>query len=123
MNVQINVEHLKHIGIEMNDISKQLSKLLPRLDETERELKKQTEFGSCLRALDLIREDMDLERYHVNLLSQALMNIGSEYSRTEIKIEDAFEELRPESVRMDIGAIDLTKIYGRAKHLLYGGET
>ena len=123
MNVQVNVEHLKHISFDMHDISRELSKLLSELCEAERQLKKQTEFSSCLRALGSIRDDMALEKYNMNILSQTLMNIGSEYRRTETKIEDNFELQKPEYIWMDVGKVDITQLYERAAQLLYGGET
>ncbi len=123
MNVQVNVEHLKYIGFDMYDISRQLSQLSSELGEAERLLKKQTEFSSSLRALKSVRDDMELEKHHMNILSQTLVNVGSEYRRTERKIEDNFELQKPEYTWMDVGKVNLTKLYKRATQLLYGGET
>lgn len=122
MNVQVNVEYIRHISREMYSLSRQIGSLSSEIEDVERQLKRQTEFKGFLRALEKIRESISEEKYKLSILAQAADNIGSLYRRTEISIEDSFEPQRLKHGWTNTGNVDLSKLSSRVNTLLYGDE-
>lgn len=121
MNIQTRTDFIKYASRELYELSQQEAGLEDELADVERELRKQTEFETQLRALQKTREDMSGERYRLNVLAQALANIGNLYEKTENGIEDAFEVRRPAAAWMQVGLTSLSGFQAKVNHVLYGG--
>lgn len=122
MNVQANVEYIKNISQDIQDISRQIGRMSSELEDVQRELRKQTEFRAQIRELKKNRDRMEEERYKMSILAQALANIGNLYQKTETGIEESFESKRPKRGRLDTANMDLSGLYNKVNRLLYGGE-
>lgn len=122
MNIQVNTEHMRYVCREMYDISRQVSKLLPELESVEKELKKQRQFGSEIRALRDAEDEMSGEIYRLHVLAEALAGVGNRYRRTEETIEEQFEMHKPARIWLDTADRDLSGVRSRMERLLYGGE-
>jgi chromosome segregation ATPase len=106
---------------DIDKTAKQLKQLLSDVEDVERELKKQTEFKQQIRALRKNRDRMSEETYKLNVLSQALVNIRSLYSRTEADIADEFESHKTEYRWIRSERLNLSGLCDRVNQLLYGG--
>lgn len=122
MNVQVNMEYIRHISREMYDLSRQIGRLSSEIEDVERQLKKQADFREFLRALEKTKESMSEEKYKLNILAQTADNIGNLYRRTEMTIEDGFEPQRLKHGWTSTGTVDLSKLGSRVNSLLYGDE-
>lgn len=122
MNVQVNMEYIRHISREMYDLSRQIGRLSSEVEDVERQLRKQADFREFLRALEKTRESMSEEKYKLNILAQTADNIGNLYRRTEMTIEDGFEPQRLKHGWSSTGTVDLSKLGSRVNSLLYGDE-
>ena len=122
MNVQVNMEYIRHISREMYDLSRQIGRLSSEIDDVERQLRKQADFREFLRALEKTKESMSEEKYKLNILAQTADNIGNLYRRTEMTIEDGFEPQRLKHGWTSTGTVDLSKLGSRVNSLLYGDE-
>ena len=122
MNVQVNMEYIRHISREMYDLSRQIGRLSSEIEDVERQLKKQADFREFLRALEKTKESMSEEKYKLNILAQTADNIGNLYRRTEMTIEDGFEPQRLKRGWTSTGTVDLSKLGSRVNSLLYGDE-
>lgn len=122
MNIEVNSNYLNAISQEMREYAGQTAGLLEGLEEVEKELRKQSSLRFCLRNLGKVRDDIADDKYKLNVLAQALANIGTLYRKAEWKIEDDFEEKRPERNRSRAGNVDLSQLKDKVNYLLYGGE-
>ncbi len=122
MNVQVNMEYIRHISREMYDLSRQIGRLSSEIEDVERQLRKQADFREFLRALEKTKESMSEEKYKLNILAQTADNIGNLYRRTEMTIEDGFEPQRLKHGWTSTGTVDLSKLGSRVNSLLYGDE-
>ena len=122
MNVQANVEYIKNISQDIQDISRQLGRVSSELEDVQRELRKQTEFRAQIRELKKTEDKIEEEKYKTSALAQVLANIGNLYQKTETGIEEIFESKGPKQGRLDTAKMDLSGLYNKVNRLLYGGE-
>ncbi len=94
MKVRINVESVKGVSQDIQDVSRQLEKMSLEVEAVRRELGKQTEFGSQIRALRKAADKMTEEESKTADLARALAGIGNLYENTETDIEGRFESKR-----------------------------
>lgn len=122
MKVEANAEYIRQISQEIYEISRQLGRTVSDLEKVERELKKQTEFGTCIRALRKTGDQVAQERYQVSSLAQALDHIGTLYQKTETAIEERLESEDFGYRMTETANMDLSGISDKVNTLLYGGE-
>lgn len=106
MNVQANVEYMKHISQDIQDISRQLGRMASELEDVQRVLREQTEFEAQIYQLKRTRDKLEEEQYKTGVLAQALANIGNWYQKTETDVEENFESKRPKPGRLDMANIN-----------------
>lgn len=125
MNIQVNTQSLRYTSRELYEISSDLARLAPELEDIRRELNKQTVFRTSIRSLDNAAEQLSKERYRVSVLAQALDNIVRLYRETEETVGNRFSDFILGCVVQPAVLVfnNVTNVRHRLSALLYGGDS
>lgn len=122
MNVQVHTEEIITMSHRIHEVASLLARTGADLEAVERELGKQSEFGTEIRALVRTEEKVAEERYKIKVLAQALANIGDLYRKTETGIQESFESQAPGPRELHLEMADLGDLQERLKINIYGGD-
>lgn len=122
MNIQADAQALRYSSLELHELSLDLARLIPEMEEVTRQLNKQTPLQASNRSLEQAVQEIGTQRYRLGVLSQALDNIAGMYGGVEERVGDLFTEVcQPQSNADPLQFPDFAGTSSRLSTLLYGG--
>ena len=122
MNIQADAQALRYSSLELHELSLDLARLIPEMEEVTRQLNKQTPLKASNRLLEQAVQEIGTQRYRLGVLSQALDNIAGMYGGVEERVGDLFTEVcQPQSNADPLQFPDFAGTSSRLSTLLYGG--
>lgn len=122
MNIQADAKAIRYSSLEVYELSLDLARLIPEIEEVSRQLSKQTPMRASAKLLEKNVQALGTQRYRLSVLSQALDNVASLYGGTEEKVGDLFTEIRmPDNRREPLSFPNFSHTNSQLQTLLYGG--
>lgn len=122
MMIDVRVHHIRIQSDELDDMAGALRRLGEEIEDVKAHLARQSGFARQLPVLGFLYGRMEKDSRGVGSLSEALLDIESQYRRTEQSVEERFGERRL-VFRLETPELADFSVLKKSLHsILYGGE-